>query len=65
MTAPDESPRPGLGRARSWPRTGAGRPLALLFDYDGTLTPIVRHPSLARLSAANRDRLARLTALPA
>jgi trehalose-phosphatase len=42
----------------------AGRPLALLFDYDGTLTPIVRHPSLARLSAANRDRLARLAALP-
>jgi len=42
----------------------AGRPLALLFDYDGTLTPIVRHPSLARLPAANRDRLIRLAALP-
>lgn len=42
----------------------SGRPLALLFDYDGTLTPIVRHPSLARLPAANRERLSRLAALP-
>lgn len=40
------------------------RPLALLFDYDGTLTPLVRHPSLARLGPANRGRLARLAALP-
>lgn len=43
----------------------AGRPLVLLFDYDGTLTPIVRHPSLALLSPAAREVLARLTALPA
>lgn len=42
----------------------SGRPLALLFDYDGTLTPIVRHPSLARLSAATRQRLATLARLP-
>lgn len=41
-----------------------GRPLALLFDYDGTLTPLVRHPSLARLSAATRQRLATLAGLP-
>ena len=27
----------------------AGRPLALLFDYDGTLTPIVAHPNMAHL----------------
>lgn len=43
---------------------GRGRPLALLFDYDGTLTPIVRHPSLARLPPGTRDRLRRLAALP-
>jgi trehalose-phosphatase len=42
----------------------AGRPLALLFDYDGTLTPIVRHPSLARLPTRNRTRLTGLAALP-
>lgn len=42
----------------------AGRPLALLFDYDGTLTPLVRHPSQARLGPANRGRLAGLAALP-
>lgn len=41
-----------------------GRPLVFLFDYDGTLTPIVRHPSLAFLPLATREVLARLTALP-
>lgn len=41
-----------------------GRPLALLFDFDGTLTPIVRHPSLAFLPPSTRRRLERLTALP-
>lgn len=35
----------------------AGRPLALFFDYDGTLTPIVAHPVLADLSAATRAAL--------
>ncbi len=43
---------------------GRGRPLAVLFDYDGTLTPIVRHPSLARLVPRTREQLRRLTALP-
>ena len=33
---------------------------ALLFDYDGTLTPIVEHPELARLNAETRRLLARL-----
>jgi trehalose-phosphatase len=42
----------------------AGRPLALLFDDDGTLVPLARHPSLARLGPATRGRLARLAALP-
>ncbi len=42
----------------------AGRPLTLLFDYDGTLTPIVPHPSLAALPAATRDALAALAAVP-
>lgn len=41
-----------------------GRPLAVLFDYDGTLTPIVRHPSLARLSPRTREQLGRLADLP-
>jgi trehalose-phosphatase len=40
----------------------AGRPLALLFDYDGTLTPVVAHPSLAALPPATRDALAALAA---
>lgn len=42
----------------------AGRTIALLFDYDGTLTPIVRHPSLARLSGEMRARLRYLAGLP-
>jgi trehalose-phosphatase len=32
----------------------AGRRLALLFDYDGTLTPIAAHPALALLSEPMR-----------
>lgn len=36
-----------------------GRPL-LAFDFDGTLAPIVPHPSEARVTAAVSDRLARL-----
>jgi trehalose 6-phosphate phosphatase len=35
----------------------AGRPLALLFDFDGTLTPIVSHPRLAELSVGMRALL--------
>ena len=42
----------------------AGRPLALLFDYDGTLAPLAPHPSLAALPAATRDALAALADLP-
>lgn len=42
----------------------AGRPLVLVFDYDGTLTPIVRHPSLAVLSPATRAVLGALSRLP-
>lgn len=40
----------------------AGRPLALLFDYDGTLTPIVPHPSGALLPEATRRTLLHLIA---
>jgi trehalose-phosphatase len=40
----------------------AGRPVALLFDYDGTLTPIVAHPSDALLPEATRRTLLRLIA---
>ena len=41
-----------------------GGALALLFDYDGTLTPIVARPELAVLAPATRRLLARLAALP-
>ena len=37
-----------------------GQRLAVFLDYDGTLTPIVAHPSQAVLSDAMRDQLARL-----
>lgn len=43
---------------------GRNRPLLLLFDYDGTLSPVARHPSLALLPPSTRDLLARLAALP-
>lgn len=38
----------------------AGSRLALLFDYDGTLTPIVEHPSLACLQQRTLQVLSRL-----
>lgn len=41
-----------------------GRPLALLFDYDGTLTPLTAHPRLACLSPAMRQLLHDLAGLP-
>ena len=41
-----------------------GERLVLVFDYDGTLTPLVVHPSLAHLDPALRDVLARLAATP-
>ena len=43
---------------------GRNRALLLLFDYDGTLTPIVRHPSLALLPPSTRTLLTRFAALP-
>jgi trehalose 6-phosphate phosphatase len=41
-----------------------GERLVLVFDYDGTLTPLVAHPNLAHLDPALRETLARLAALP-
>lgn len=41
-----------------------GRPLLLLFDYDGTLSPIVDHPTQAVLSPTVRTQLADLSRLP-
>ncbi len=41
-----------------------GRPLALLFDYDGTLTPIVARPSQAVLPPPVRDSLTALARAP-
>ena len=40
-----------------------GRRLAVFLDYDGTLSPIVAHPSQAVLSDATRSQLARLAAV--
>ncbi len=40
------------------------QPLLFLFDYDGTLTPIVAHPSLAVLPQDRRELLAKLIDLP-
>lgn len=42
----------------------AGRPLALFFDFDGTLSPLVPHPSLASLPAAAREALGALSRHP-
>lgn len=42
----------------------AGEKLLLLFDYDGTLTPIVEHPWQAQLAPRTRELLAELTAQP-
>ncbi|MDG4553449.1 MAG: trehalose-phosphatase [Candidatus Competibacter sp.] len=41
-----------------------GQRLVLVFDYDGTLTPLVAHPRLAVLDPAPRAVLARLAATP-
>jgi trehalose-phosphatase len=41
-----------------------GRRLVLLFDYDGTLAPIVEHPHLATLGDGTRRLLRRLAGLP-
>lgn len=41
-----------------------GHPLALLFDYDGTLAPIVTHPALAECPAPTLELLARFADLP-
>jgi trehalose 6-phosphate phosphatase len=42
----------------------AGEKLALLFDYDGTLTPIVQHPWEAKLDPRTRELLAALSVVP-
>lgn len=39
------------------------RPVTLFLDYDGTLTPIVQHPALARLSARNKKLLREISRL--
>jgi len=59
------SVRPAGPGDAPWVETAAaawrdGRRLALLFDYDGTLTPIVPHPELAILAGATRDLIAGL-----
>jgi len=41
-----------------------GRPLILSFDVDGTLAPIVAHPSLAQVPEATRRIIASLVTRP-
>lgn len=43
---------------------GGGRPVTLLFDYDGTLTPLVEHPNLAQLMPDTRRKLRELATIP-
>jgi trehalose-phosphatase len=43
---------------------GQGLQLLLLFDYDGTLTPLAAHPRLAKLPRAMRNVLKRLADKP-
>jgi trehalose 6-phosphate synthase/phosphatase len=45
-------------------RYRAGRRRLFFLDYDGTLTPLVRHPGLAGLDPARRDLLRALAAEP-
>ncbi len=55
---------PALASARSdefWDSIGERR-LAVFFDYDGTLTPIVEHPDMAILAPDARASLERLAA---
>ena len=51
-----------------WPavrrRLRRARKALFLLDFDGTLSHLVDHPSLARLSADTRRALARLAGLP-
>lgn len=54
--------RDALDRLR-WPHCHGGS-LVLLFDYDGTLTPIVDHPQLAVLDPEMRRLLRSLAARP-
>ena len=42
----------------------SGEKLVLLFDYDGTLTPIVDHPWQAKLTPHTRELLSELAAQP-
>lgn len=42
----------------------AGEKLLLLFDYDGTLTPIVEHPWQAKLAPETRELLAEFAVVP-
>jgi trehalose-phosphatase len=52
----------GLDRLASVYRDG--RSLALLFDFDGTLSPIVTHPDLATCPQAMLDLLTQFSSLP-
>src|SRR5678816_3851134 len=42
----------------------AGRPLLLMFDVDGTLAPIMSHPSLARVPEDTRRIVASMVTKP-
>ena len=53
-----------VDRADVYRRIASAQPLLLCVDYDGTLTPIAKHPSQARLSVATKRWLKRLADLP-
>ena len=40
-----------------------GKQVALFFDYDGTLTPIVKRPDMAHMSEAMRETVRNLARL--
>jgi len=58
------TPPPGDALARLLAARRGGRALLLLFDYDGTLAPLVPHPRLAVLPPATRRLLDRLSRRP-
>jgi trehalose-phosphatase len=62
VTTASDTLRSALDRLVSAHRSG--RTLALLFDYDGTLVPIVEHPSLAVLAPEIRMVLQQLVRVP-
>jgi len=60
--SPIDAPPSALADFDAFSRLLAGRTPAVFLDYDGTLTPIVPRPDLARLDPATREAVATLAA---